>query len=45
MAAQSRLIDLGSPAPDFALPGPAGKIHTLADFADAKAIVDNRREQ
>jgi peroxiredoxin len=39
MAAQSRLIDLGSPAPDFALPDPAGKIHTLAEFAGARALL------
>lgn len=39
MAAQSRSIDLGSPAPDFALPDPSGRIHKLADFADAKALL------
>jgi peroxiredoxin len=39
MAAQSRLIELGAPAPDFALPDPAGSIHKLGHFAGAKALV------
>lgn len=39
MAAQSRVIDLGSPAPDFALPDPSGHIHKLADFAGGKALL------
>src|SRR5215510_4737856 len=39
MAAQSRLIELGSPAPDFSLPDPAGQIYKLADFAGAKALL------
>jgi peroxiredoxin len=39
MAAHSRLIDLGSPAPDFALPDPGGQMHKLADFAGAKALL------
>jgi peroxiredoxin len=32
-------LALGSPAPDFALPGVDGATHTLADYADAKALV------
>lgn len=39
MAAQSRLIELGSSAPDFALPDPAGRMYRLADFAGAKALL------
>jgi peroxiredoxin len=39
MAVQSRLIKLGSPAPDFTLPDTAGRIHTLSDFAGAKALL------
>jgi peroxiredoxin len=32
-------LPLGSPAPDFALPGVDGATHALADYADAKALV------
>jgi peroxiredoxin len=32
-------LALGSPAPDFALPGVDGATHTLAGYADAKALV------
>ncbi len=32
-------LAIGSPAPDFALPGVDGKTHRLADYADAKALV------
>jgi peroxiredoxin len=39
MAAHSRPIELGSPAPDFALPDSDGNIHKLADFSGAKALV------
>ena len=39
MAAQSRLIELGSSAPDFELPDPAGRTYRLADFAGAKALL------
>ena len=39
MAAQSRLIDLGAPAPDFALPDPTGQMHRLADFTRARALL------
>jgi peroxiredoxin len=31
-------LELGSPAPDFRLPGTDGKIHALADYAGAKAL-------
>src|SRR5262245_33952519 len=30
---------IGSPAPDFRLPGVDGKTYTLKDFADAKVLV------
>jgi peroxiredoxin len=36
---QSRMLALGTVAPDFSLPDPAGKPHRLADFAGAKALV------
>jgi peroxiredoxin len=39
MAVQSRMIDLGSQAPDFALPDPEGTIHRLSNFAGAKALL------
>lgn len=32
-------LAIGSPAPDFSLPGVDGKIHKLADFAQAKVLV------
>ena len=32
-------LPLGSPAPDFNLPGVDGKQHTLAEYAKAKALV------
>ena len=32
-------LALGQPAPDFSLPGTDGKMYSLADFADAKALV------
>jgi peroxiredoxin len=38
-ARQSRMTELGAPAPDFALPDPSGEIHRLADFADAPALL------
>jgi peroxiredoxin len=31
--------DLGLPAPDFSLPDPSGKVYTLNDFSDAKALL------
>jgi len=35
----STMIPLGSPAPDFSLPDPSGKMFQLADFADAQALL------
>ena len=32
-------LKLGSPAPDFSLPGIDGKTYSLASFADAKILV------
>ena len=32
-------LAIGSPAPDFSLPGIDGKTYTLASFKDAKALV------
>jgi peroxiredoxin len=39
MAIQSRMLALGTAAPDFFLPDTAGKLHGLKDFADARALV------
>jgi len=36
---QSRMLALGTAAPDFSLPDPAGKLHRLGDFAGARALV------
>ena len=36
---QSRMLELGTPAPGFALPDPAGRIHALDDFRDAPALL------
>jgi peroxiredoxin len=36
---QSRMLALGTTAPDFSLPDPAGKLHALNEFAGAKALV------
>lgn len=33
------MVSLGTPAPQFALPDPSGKIHSLADFKGAPALV------
>lgn len=33
------MVPLGTPAPHFALPDPSGKIHSLADFKGAPALV------
>jgi len=38
-AADPRPLEIGSPAPDFALPGIDGKNYSLKDFADAKVLV------
>src|SRR4051812_19347852 len=32
-------LPIGSPAPDFSLPGADGKTHTLAEFASAKLLL------
>ncbi len=39
VSVNSTMLPLGTPAPDFALPDPAGEMHRLADFADAPALV------
>jgi peroxiredoxin len=36
---QSRILALGTAAPDFSLPDPAGKLHGLNEFAGARALV------
>ena len=36
---ESTMLELGTPAPDFNLPDPAGNRHSLADFNDAKGLV------
>src|ERR1700686_3001201 len=36
---QSRMLPLGTAAPDFSLPDPAGKLHRLSDFADSRALL------
>src|ERR1700735_5875675 len=33
------ILALGSPAPDFSLPGVDGKTHTLSDYASAPILV------
>ena len=35
----STMPELGIPAPAFSLPDPSGRIHTLDDFKDAKALL------
>jgi peroxiredoxin len=35
----STMLPLGTPAPDFELPDPAGRRHSLGDCADARALV------
>jgi peroxiredoxin len=32
------ILSIGSPAPDFALPGVDGKIHRLSEYADARVL-------
>ena len=39
MVAYSKGMALGTPAPDFSLPGVDGKTHSLASFADAPVLV------
>ena len=36
---ESTMMPLGTAAPDFELPDPAGKLHKLADFSDSKVLV------
>lgn len=36
---QSTMLELGTPAPGFRLPDPAGKVHALEDFADSPALL------
>lgn len=36
---ESRMIELGTPAPPFALPDPAGKVHDLDEFAGTPALL------
>ena len=38
-AAEHPILPLGSPAPDFALPGVDGKIHKLNDYTSSKLLV------
>jgi peroxiredoxin len=38
-AADHPILPLGSPAPDFALPGVDGRIHKLSDYASSKLLV------
>lgn len=33
-----KTLEIGSPAPDFSLPGIDGKTHTLADYKDSKVL-------
>ncbi len=37
--AESTMMELGTQAPDFTLPDPAGKAHSLSDFSGAKALL------
>ncbi len=39
LAAEHPILPLGSPAPDFSLPGVDGKIHKLGDYASSKVLV------
>lgn len=36
---ESRMLELGTPAPGFALPDPSGRVHTLEGFAGAPALL------
>jgi peroxiredoxin len=38
-AADVKTLEIGSPAPDFKLPGVDGKTYTLKDFASAKILI------
>ena len=37
--ASTMMLPLGAPAPEFALPDPAGKVVSLSDFLDAPALL------
>jgi peroxiredoxin len=39
VAVTSTMLPLGTPAPDFKLPDPAGEVHALDDFVGAPALV------
>ena len=39
MAVSSTMLELGTPAPDFALPDTEGQQHRLADYANAPALL------
>jgi len=39
MLMHSRMLTLGSPAPDFSLPDPSGRVHRLRDFDAAKGLL------
>ena len=39
VAVTSTMLPLGEPAPGFSLSDPAGRLHSLADFVDAPALV------
>src|SRR5438105_4121129 len=39
VAVGSTMLPLGTPAPEFKLPDPAGAVHALDDFAGAPALV------
>ena len=38
-AVESQMLELGTPAPQFSLPDPDGKIHSLADTANAYLVM------
>ena len=39
VATNSTMLPLGTPAPDFRLPDPTGKLFSIAQFADSPALV------
>jgi peroxiredoxin len=39
VAVNSTMLPLGTKAPDFRLPDPSGKVHSLADFKNAPALL------
>src|ERR1035441_4886277 len=39
VAVNSTMLPLGTQAPDFRLPDPGGKVHSLADFKGAPALL------